>query len=123
MVLTITVPPEVELVACLKISIKGNPVGVASASSRLPKQKRTPISMPRPSKPFMTTDAHMLRGMMIAAFSISSAVHMIVRTVSLRALKTDLGWGQSEQGLFDLPMWLAASIPAIHLISSVRWFE
>lgn len=102
-VLTITVPPEVELVACLKISIKGNPVGVESASSRLPKQKRTPISMPRPSKPFMTTDAHMLRGMMIAAFSISSAVHMMVRTVSPRALKTDLGGGNRNRDVSAYP--------------------
>lgn len=122
--LTITVPPDVELVACLKISIKGNPVGVESALSRLPRQKRTAISMPRPRKPFMITDAHMLRGIMIAAFSISSAFsHPIIRTVSGKSAQNGSRRGHMEQGRFDLPMWLAASIPAIYLISSARWFD
>lgn len=104
--LTITVPPDVELVACLKISIKGNPVGVVSALSRLPRQKRTAISMPRPRKPFIITDAHMLRGMMIAAFSISSAFRTIIWKVSARALQTDLAGSKWNRDVSTHPCGL-----------------
>lgn len=54
------VPPDLEKVACVKISMKGNPVGVVNAESRSPKQKRMAISMPTPRHPLTMTDAIML---------------------------------------------------------------
>lgn len=71
----------------------------------------------------MITDAHMLRGMMIAAFSISSAFSHDHLNSQRESAQNESTRGQLEQGSFDLPMWLAASIPAIHLISSPGWFE
>ena len=71
----------------------------------------------------MITDAHMLRGMMIAAFSISSAFSHDHLNSQRESAQNESTREQLEQGSFDLPMWLAASIPAIHLISSAGWFE
>ena len=51
-------------------------VGVLSASSALPRQKRTAISIPKPRAPLNITEKIMDLGIIMAAFSISSANHM-----------------------------------------------
>lgn len=70
---TIDVAPPIEPVALRKTSINGNPVGEFMASSALPKQNKVAINIEKPSEPFIATEAIMLLGITVDAFSISSA--------------------------------------------------
>jgi hypothetical protein len=72
--LTIAVPPEMELVALVKTSMKGKFVGVDNAALISPKQNRSATTMANPSIPLRSTETHMLRGMTVDAFSTSSAL-------------------------------------------------
>lgn len=70
---TIDVAPSTEPVALRKTSINGNPVGELIASSAFPKQNKVAINIENPSEPFIATEAIMLLGITVDAFSISSA--------------------------------------------------
>lgn len=69
--------PPTEPVACMKISIKGKPMvfWAASASSGLPMQKMTAISIPKPREPLMMMLRMMDRGTSTAALAISSDIY------------------------------------------------
>ena len=54
--------------------MNGKVVGEFKASSRLPMQKRTAIVMASPSTPFKSVEEIILRGMIIDASLISSAI-------------------------------------------------
>lgn len=71
---TIVVAPPTEPVALRKTSIKGNPVGEFMASSALPRQNKVAVAIAKPSEPFRATEATMLLGITVDAFSISSAI-------------------------------------------------
>ena len=62
------------LVACTKISMKGNPVGVSKAAVISPRQKRTAIRMARPMIPFSSIVESITQGTIVDAFGISSAI-------------------------------------------------
>ena len=80
--------------------MKGNFVGVAKALSTLPIQNRTATSIPNPKLPFNNTLMHMLRGMTLEAFSISSAAELVsmscvgeqVATIIIIRLKSILSY-------------------------------
>ena len=66
------VAPPVELVAWVKISMKGKPVGVVRAVVMSPMQKRIAMSMAKPRVPLMPMLARREWGNTVEAFLISS---------------------------------------------------
>lgn len=62
-----TVVPALLFVACRKISMNGNPVGLVRASSMSPKQNSKAINMPKPITPFSTTVLIIAQGTMVDA--------------------------------------------------------
>lgn len=74
MIEAIAVAPPLLLVACAKISMNGKPVGLASASSTLPMQKRMAISIAKPIIPLTVIDTSITRGTTVDALWISSAI-------------------------------------------------
>ena len=65
--------PALEPVALAKTSMNGNPVGEFSASCLFPKQNKVATTIAKPSDPLRATEANMLLGITVEAFSISSA--------------------------------------------------
>ena len=56
--------------------MNGNPVGEFMASWALPRQNKVAVTIANPSEPFKATDATMLFGITVDAFSISSAIDL-----------------------------------------------
>ena len=93
---TMIVAPVLERVACWKISIKGNKVGVVSALSMSPMQKRMAMSMPKPRAPLMPMLQIRLCGTTRVASRISSlmctapSAPMKANTVVIKPTKKDM---------------------------------
>lgn len=67
------VAPPTDFVPCLNISRNGYPVGLSSAAVRSPAEKRTTISIARPSAPFSRMPAIIVQGTTVLALTVSSA--------------------------------------------------
>jgi hypothetical protein len=70
----ITAVPAVDPVACLKIAMKGYPVGDSRADPRSPLQNSMAINMPKPKDPLINTLSMIEVGTAIAALVISSDI-------------------------------------------------
>lgn len=70
----ITAVPAVDPVACIKIAMKGYPVGDFRANPRSPLQNNMAINMPKPKDPLINTLSIIEVGTAMAAFVISSDI-------------------------------------------------
>src|SRR5205809_18504 len=71
--------------------MRGNPVGVESAALRSPIQKRSTMTIANPRLPLRRIEKHMLCGITIDAFSISSASLYVSKSGSQKKKKKTHG--------------------------------
>jgi hypothetical protein len=67
--------PALEFVACLKMAMIGKPVFVLRASSMFPIEKSRASNIPNASKPLMTIERNITRGIVTAASLTSSDLY------------------------------------------------